>query len=103
MQSEASSVSDDLGMLICWSCSTVVLKSKFRAAVYKGTLLHFSDDKHYGDANFVFQQELTPAQTAKSTNNNFNDWGVHRVEPDLNPLCFSRGRWQRTETTMQTN
>ncbi|KAJ8399602.1 hypothetical protein AAFF_G00410130 [Aldrovandia affinis] len=46
-------------------------KSKVNAAVYQEILEHFmlpSADKLYGDADFIFQQDLAPAHTAKSTN-----------------------------------
>ena len=53
-------------------------KSKFNAAVYKDILEHFmlpSAVKVYRDADFILQQDLAPAHTAKSTNTWFNDHG----------------------------
>ncbi len=49
----------------------------------------FSADKLYGDADFIFQQDLAPAHTAKSTKSWFNDHGVTVLDwpansPDLN-------------------
>ncbi len=44
------------------------LKSKVNAAIYQEILDHFvlpSADKLYGDADFLFQQDLAPAHTAK--------------------------------------
>ncbi|KAI3353584.1 hypothetical protein L3Q82_020112 [Scortum barcoo] len=44
------------------------LKSTVNAAIYQETLEHFmlpSADKLYGDADFIFQQDLAPAHTAK--------------------------------------
>ena len=35
-----------------------------------------SADKVYEDADFLFQQDLAPAHTAKSTNTWFNDHGI---------------------------
>ncbi len=35
-----------------------------------------SADKLYGDADFIFQQDLAPAHTAKGTKSWFNDHGV---------------------------
>ncbi len=55
------------------------LKSKVNAAIYQGILEHFmhhSSDKLYGDADFIFQQDLVPAHTAKGTKSWFNDHGV---------------------------
>ncbi len=47
------------------------LKSTVNAAIYQEMLKHFmlsSADKHFGDADFIFQQDLAPTQTAKGTN-----------------------------------
>ncbi len=57
-------------------------------------LEHFmlsSADKLYGDADFIFQQDLAPAHTAKGTKSWFNDHGVTVLDwpansPDLNPI-----------------
>ncbi len=48
-----------------------------------------SADKLYGDAHFIFQQDLAPAHTAKGTKSWFNDHGVSVLDwpanlPDLN-------------------
>ncbi len=46
------------------------LKSTVNTAIYQHILKHFmlpSADKLYGDADFIFQQDLAPAHTAKST------------------------------------
>ncbi len=51
---------------LCFLKSTVILE-------------HFmlpSADKLYGDADFIFQQDLTPAHTAKGTKSWFNNHGV---------------------------
>ncbi len=48
------------------------LKSTVNAAIYQEILEHFmlpSADKLYGDADFIFQQDLAPAHTAKGTKN----------------------------------
>ncbi len=70
------------------------LKSTVNAAIYQEILEHFmlpSADKLYGDADFIFQQDLAPAHTAKSTKSWFNDHGVTVLDwpansPDLNPV-----------------
>ncbi len=52
------------------------LKSTVNAAIYQEILEHFmlpSADKLYGDADFIFQQDLAPAHTAKGTKSWFND------------------------------
>ncbi len=65
VQCEVSTVSDDLVChFICWC----FLKSTVNAAIYQEILEHFmlaSADKLYGDADFIFQQDLAPAHTAK--------------------------------------
>ncbi len=80
------------------------LKSKVNAAIYQEILEHFvlpSAGKLYGDADFIFQQDLAPAHTAKGTKSWFNDHGVTVLDwtansPDLNLIenlwVLSRGR-----------
>ncbi len=70
------------------------LKSTVNAAINQEILEHFmrpSADKLYGDADFIFQQDLAPAHTAKGTKSWFNDHGVTVLDwpansPDLNPI-----------------
>ncbi len=70
------------------------LKSTVNAAMYQEILEHFmlpSADKLYGDADFIFQQDLAPAHTAKGTKSWFNGHGVTVLDwsansPDLNPI-----------------
>ncbi len=70
------------------------LKSTVNAAICQEILEHFmlpSADKLYGDADFIFQQDLAPAHTAKGTKSWFNDHGVTVLDwpansPDLNPI-----------------
>ncbi len=70
------------------------LKSTVNAVIYQNILEHFmlpSADKLYGDADFIFQQDLAPAHTAKGTKSWFNDHGVTVLDwpansPDLNPI-----------------
>ncbi len=50
-----------------------------------------SADKLYGDADFIFQQILAPAHTARGTKSWFNGHGVGVLDwpansPDLNPI-----------------
>ncbi len=70
------------------------LKSTVNAAIYQEILEHFmlpSVVKLYGGADFIFQQDLAPAHTAKGTKSWFNDHGVTVLDwpansPDLNPI-----------------
>ncbi len=67
------------------------LKSTVNAAIYQEILEHLmlpSADKLHGDADFILQQDLAPAHTAKGTKSWFNDHGVTVLDwpansPDL--------------------
>ncbi len=83
----AAMSSAGVGPLFFWSPqSTQPSTRKF--------LEHFmlpSADKLYGDADFIFQQDLAPAHTVKCTKSWFNDHGVTVLDwpansPDLNPI-----------------
>ncbi len=57
----------------------VFLKTNVTAPVYQDNLEHFmlpSADQLFKDADFIFQQDLAPAHTGKSTKNWLNDHGV---------------------------
>ncbi len=95
VQCEVSTVSDDLGChVICWCWSTVFSEVHSQRSHLPEILEHFmlpSADKLYGDADFIFQQDLAPAHTAKGTKSWFNDHGVTVLDwpansPDLNPI-----------------
>ncbi len=48
-------------------------------------------DQLYGDADFIFQQDLAPAHSAKATSIWFKDHGIPVLNwpansPDLNPI-----------------
>ncbi len=85
-----------------------VFWSPVNAAIYQEILEHFmlpSADKLYGDADFIFQQDLAPAHTAKGTKSWFNDHGVTVLDrpansPDLNPI-ENLWRWETPDPTMQ--
>uniref|UniRef100_A0A8C1YGH6 Tc1-like transposase DDE domain-containing protein n=1 Tax=Cyprinus carpio TaxID=7962 RepID=A0A8C1YGH6_CYPCA len=55
------------------------LRSKVNAAVYQEVLERFmlpAADQLYGDADFIFQQDLAPAHSAKATSTWFKDHGI---------------------------
>ncbi len=70
------------------------LKSTVNAAIYQDILENVmlpSADKLYGEADFIFQQDLAPAHTAKGTKSWFKYHGVTVLDwsenlPDLNPI-----------------
>ncbi len=69
-------------------------KTNITAPVYQDILEHFmlpSADQLFKDADFIFQQDLAPAHTTKSTKSWLNDHGVGVLDwpansPDLNPI-----------------
>ncbi len=69
-------------------------KTNVTARIYQEILEHFmllSADQLFKDANFIFQQDLAPAHTTKSTKSWLNDHGVGVLDwpansPDLNPI-----------------
>ncbi len=70
------------------------LKTNVTAPVYQYILEHFmllSADQLFKDADFIFQQDLAPAHTAKSIKSWLNDHGVGVLgcpenSQDLNPI-----------------
>ncbi len=76
VQCEVSTVSDLSWHVICWCWSSVFSEVHSQHGIYQDILVHFmlpSADKLYGDADFIFQQDLAPAHTAKGTKSWFND------------------------------
>ncbi len=77
-----SSVKFPQSVMICAAMSSAgvgplcFLKSTVNTELYQDILEHFmlpSADKLYGDADYIFQQDLTPAHTANGTKSWFND------------------------------
>ncbi len=70
------------------------LKTNVTAPVYQEILEHFmlpSADQLFKDVDFISQQDLAPAHTAKITKSWLNDHGVGVLvwpanSPDLNPI-----------------
>ncbi len=70
------------------------LKTNITAPIYQEILEHFmltSADQLFKDADFIFQQDLAHAHTAKTTKSWLNDLGVGVLDwtansPDLNPI-----------------
>ncbi len=55
------------------------LRSKVNRAVYQEVLEHLmlpAADQLYGDADFIFKQDLAPAHSAKATSTWFKDHGI---------------------------
>ncbi len=79
------------------------LKTNVTAPVYQEILEHFmlpSADHLFNDADFIFQQDLAPVHTAKSTKSWLNDHGVGVLDwpansPDLNPIQNLWGIFKR--------
>ncbi|KAI4872931.1 hypothetical protein NFI96_005306 [Prochilodus magdalenae] len=70
------------------------LRSKIHTAVYQEDLEHLmlpAADQLYGDADFIFQQDLVPPHSAKATSTWFKDHGIPVLNwpansPDLKPI-----------------
>ncbi len=70
------------------------LRFKVNTTIYQEVLEHFmlpAADQLYGDADFIFQQDLAPAHSAKATSTWFKDHGIPVLNlpansPDLNPI-----------------
>ncbi len=79
--------------------SLCFLKTNVTPTVYQEILEHLmllSADQLFKDADFIFQQDLAPAHTAKSTKSWLNDHDVGVLDwpansPDLNPHSESMG------------
>ncbi len=85
-------------------------KTNITAPVYQDILEHVmlpSADQLFKDADFIFQQDLAPAHTAKSTKSWLNDHGVGVLDwpansPDLNPHREYMGYYQEENEKQET-
>ncbi len=88
----------------------VFLKSNVTAPVYQYILEHFmlpSADQLFKDTDFIFQQDLAPAHTTKSTNSWLNDHGIGVLDwpansLDLNPTREYMGYYQEENEKQET-
>ncbi len=86
------------------------LRSKVNTALYQEVLEHFmlpAADQLYGDADFIFQQDLAPAHSDKATSTWFKDHGIPVLNwpansPDLNPPNKSMGYCEEEDAICQT-
>ncbi len=97
-----SSVKFPQSVMICGAMSSAgvgslcFLKTNVTAPVYQEMLEHFmlpSADQLFKDADFIFQKDLAPVHTAKSTKGWINYHGVGVLDwpansPDLNPIQY---------------
>ncbi len=80
------------------------LKTNVTAPVYQYILEHFmlpSADQLFKDADFIFQQDLAPAHTAKSTKSWLNDHlasKLTRPEPHRESMGFCQEENEKQET-----
>ncbi len=90
------------------------LKTNVTAPIHQEHLEHFmhpSADQLFKDADFIFQQDLAPGHTAKSTKSCLNDHGVWcawlaskltRPEPHRESMGYcQRGKWETRDQKMQ--
>ncbi len=87
------------------------LKTNVTAPVYQYILEHFmlpSADQLFKDADLIFQQDLAPAHTAKSTKSWLNDhcaWLASKLTRPETPWriygVLSRGKWETRDQKMQ--
>ncbi len=78
--------------VISWCWSIVFFETNVTAPVYQYILEHFmlpSADQLFKDADFILQQDLAPAHTAKSTKSWLNDHGVGVLDWPANSQAWT--------------
>ncbi len=81
--------------------SLCFLKTNVTALVYQEILEHFmlpSADQLFKDADFIFQQDLPPAHTAKSTKSWLNDHAVGVLDCHRESLGYCQEENEKQET-----
>ncbi len=84
IKASAKCINVNVNVMIWVQCHLVLvhcvfLKTNITAPVYQDILEHFmlpSADQLFKDADFIFQQDLAPVHTDKSTKSWLNDHGV---------------------------
>ncbi len=78
------------------------LKTNVSSHIYEEILKHFmlpSADQLFKDADFIFQQDMAPAHTAKSTKSWLNDHGVGVLDwPANSPDLYCQEENEKQET-----
>ncbi len=77
------------------------MKSTVNAVIYQDILEHSMlpfADKLYGYADFIFQQDLAPAHTAKGTKSWFNDHGVTVLDCHRESMGYCQEEDERHQT-----
>ncbi len=97
--------------VLAWVEQNIFVAYSCHQRILQEILEHFmlpSADQLFKDADFIFQQDLAPAHTAKSTKSWLNDHGVGVLDwpansPDLNPIenLLSRGKGETRDQKMQ--
>ncbi len=81
------------------------LKTNITAPVYQDILEQFmlpSADQLFKDADLIFQQDLAPAHTAKSTKSWLNDHGVGVLDwPANSPDLYCQEKNEKRDQKMQ--
>ncbi len=69
----------------------------FHSLWWFGVLCH----QLFKDADFIFQQDLAPAHTAKSTKSWLNDQQTHQTWTQIIYEVLSRGKWETRDQKIQ--
>ncbi len=95
--------------VICWCWSIVFFENQRHCTRLPRHFGALHATSAFKDADFIFQQDLAPVHTAKSTKSWLNDHGVGVLDwpansPDLNIenlWVLSRGKWETRDQKMQ--
>ena len=108
-QCKVSTVSDGLGChVICWCWSTVFSEVQGQLSHLPGSFRALpAADQLYGDADFIFLQDLAPAHSAKATSTWFKDHDIPVLNwpansADLSPIENLWGNCEEEDAIRQT-